>query len=185
MLECIKCKALSHIVCNGLSEGTAKKTPCQCQSCVPPTAADFSGASVDLDANLITLQSKLAKYVLSFHSQILLLRDKLSSVKHTLDRAISRDISSIQDELNCVTQKIDSLQDLVNFPDISVNRPRTRISVNYPRSSRRSLRNPHPYHCEIRIPISLLGMLLLHTYESHHNMSLFSGDFKYAIESVT
>ncbi len=126
-----------------MSEGAAKKTPFQCQSCVPPTAADFSGASVDVDANFVSLQSQLAKYVRSFNSQILLLRDELSRVKHTLDRAISRDISSIQDELNCVTQKIDSLQDLINLPDTSVNRPRT--SVNYPRNSRRSLRNLHPY----------------------------------------
>ena len=112
----LECKAWSHIVYYGLPEGAAKKTV----SVMCPTAADFSGASVDVDANFVTLQSQLAKYVRSFNSQILLLRDELSRVKHTLDRAISRDISSIQDELNCVTH-------------------------NYPRSSRRLLRNPYPY----------------------------------------
>ncbi len=69
MLECIKCKAWSHIVCYGLPEDAAKKTAV---SVMCPTAADFSGASVDVDANFVTLQSQLAKYVRSFNSQILL-----------------------------------------------------------------------------------------------------------------
>ena len=58
----LECKAWSHIVYYGLPEGAAKKTV----SVMCPTAADFSGASVDVDANFVTLQSQLAKYVRSF-----------------------------------------------------------------------------------------------------------------------